>query len=31
MPNVIIAPHIAGGGHDGWAIFAELVIENLHR
>jgi phosphoglycerate dehydrogenase-like enzyme len=31
MPNVIIAPHIAGGGGDGWAIFAELVIENLRR
>jgi phosphoglycerate dehydrogenase-like enzyme len=31
MPNVIIAPHIAGGGHDGWTVFAELVIENLVR
>lgn len=31
MPNVIIAPHIAGGGHDGWKIFAELVLENLRR
>ena len=31
MPNVIIAPHIAGGGHDGWMIFAELVVENLRR
>jgi phosphoglycerate dehydrogenase-like enzyme len=31
MPNVIIAPHIAGGGDDGWEIFAELAIENLRR
>ena len=31
MPNVIIAPHISGGGHDGWMILAELAIENLRR
>jgi phosphoglycerate dehydrogenase-like enzyme len=31
MPNVIIAPHIAGGGNDGWVILGELVIENLRR
>jgi len=31
MPNVIIAPHIAGGGEEGWGIFAELAIENLRR
>jgi phosphoglycerate dehydrogenase-like enzyme len=31
MPNVIISPHIAGGGDDGWEIFAELAIENMRR
>jgi phosphoglycerate dehydrogenase-like enzyme len=31
MPNVIIAPHIAGGGDDGWQTFAELAIESLRR
>jgi len=31
MPNVIMSPHIAGGGSDGYFMHRKLFVENLDR
>ena len=31
MPNVILSPHIAGGGSSGYLMHKKLFVENLER
>jgi phosphoglycerate dehydrogenase-like enzyme len=31
MPNVIVSPHIAGGGSTGYPMHRKLFAENLQR
>jgi phosphoglycerate dehydrogenase-like enzyme len=31
MPNVIVSPHIAGGGSTGYPMHSKLFAENLQR
>jgi phosphoglycerate dehydrogenase-like enzyme len=31
MPNVILSPHVAGGGSTGYFMHKKLFVENLER